>query len=59
MTMRTLIYSGALALLIATPVLADKGGVSHSAPGPLIGVGLPGLAAYGLYVWFRRRQRGG
>jgi hypothetical protein len=30
-------------------------GVSRSAPGPLIGIGLPGLAAYGAYIWLRRR----
>jgi hypothetical protein len=33
-------------------------GVSRSAPGPVIGVGLPALAALGGYVWYRRRQRG-
>ena len=37
---------------------AGGSGVSRSAPGPLIGVGLPGLAAYGAYVWLRRRQHG-
>jgi hypothetical protein len=63
--------TGLLALLMAAPASAKEGnngnhygwfkgggsGVSHSAPGPMIGIGLPGLAAYGLYVWYRRRQR--
>jgi hypothetical protein len=35
-----------------------KGGdTSRSAPGPVIGVGFPALAAFGGYVWYRRRQR--
>ncbi len=36
-----------------------KGGgdTSRSAPGPVIGLGLPALAALGGYVWYRRRQR--
>src|SRR5689334_19440531 len=33
-------------------------GVSRSAPGPVIGVGIPALAALGGYIWYRRRQRG-
>jgi hypothetical protein len=38
----------------------DKGGsgASHSAPGPVIGVGIPALIAFGGYVWYRRRHRG-
>lgn len=36
-----------------------KGGdTSRSAPGPVIGIGFPALAALGGYVWYRRRQRG-
>ena len=31
--------------------------VSHSAPGPIIGLGLPGALAFGGYLWFRRRTR--
>jgi LPXTG-motif cell wall-anchored protein len=34
------------------------GGTSRSAPGPVIGIGFPALAALGGYVWYRRRQRG-
>lgn len=34
------------------------GGTSRSAPGPVIGIGLPALAALGGYVWYRSRQRG-
>jgi len=30
---------------------------SRSAPGPMIGVGLPALGAYAAYIWIRRRQR--
>jgi hypothetical protein len=32
-------------------------GWSRSAPGPVMGIGLPGLAAYCFYAWYRRRQR--
>src|SRR4029453_16568538 len=32
-------------------------GYSRSAPGPVIGIGLPAVAAVGLYAWFRGRQR--
>ena len=58
-----------LLAIIAAPGLANEGnngnhygwykggGSSRSAPGPVMGIGLPGLAAYGLYVWYRRRQR--
>jgi len=37
----------------------DKGGsgASRSAPGPVIGVGVPALIAFGGYVWYRRRHR--
>jgi len=34
------------------------GDTSHSAPGPVIGIGFPALAAFGGYVWYRRRHRG-
>ena len=34
------------------------GDTSRSAPGPVLGIGLPALAALGGYVWYRRRQRG-
>jgi MYXO-CTERM domain-containing protein len=34
----------------------DSSGGSHSAPGPVIGVGLPALIAFGGYVWYRRRH---
>ena len=36
----------------------DGGSGTHSAPGPVIGVGLPALVALGGYVWYRRRGRG-
>ena len=62
---------GLLAFFMAAPALATEGNngnhygwykgggssASRSAPGPVMGIGLPGLAAYGLYVWYRRRQR--
>jgi hypothetical protein len=36
----------------------DGGGaVSHSAPGPVIGVGLPAAAVIGGYIWLRRRKQ--
>lgn len=64
-------FIGLLVLLATGPAVANEGnngnhygwykgggsGATHSAPGPVIGMGLPGLAAYGLYVWYRRRQR--
>lgn len=33
----------------------DKGGVSRSAPGPTVGIGLPALVVVGGYVWIRLR----
>ena len=32
------------------------GGGSHSAPGPVMGVGIPALVALGGYIWHQRRQ---
>ena len=32
------------------------GGGSHSAPGPVMGVGIPALVALGGYIWYRRRN---
>lgn len=56
----------ALVLLSTVPSLAlaswfpkagnDRPPVSHSAPGPVIGVGLPVLVALGGYLWYRHRQ---
>jgi len=34
-----------------------KGGKSYGVPGPLAGVGLPVVAAFGGYVWLRKRTR--
>ena len=39
------------------PADVDSGG-SHSAPGPVIGLGVPAIIAFGGYVWYRRRWRG-
>jgi hypothetical protein len=33
------------------------GPVSHSAPGPVIGLGLPAVVALGGYLWVRNRNR--
>lgn len=33
------------------------GSVSHSAPGPVIGIGLPVAAVVGGFVWLRRRRK--
>jgi hypothetical protein len=33
------------------------GGSSHSAPGPILGLGIPALAVAGGYVLFRRRAK--
>ena len=38
-------------------LLPTIGPISRSAPGPVIGIGLPAIAAYGAYLWIRRRQR--
>jgi hypothetical protein len=35
----------------------DGGQVSHSAPGPVIGIGLPAAVALGGYLWMRNRNR--
>ena len=66
--MKSLICSGVLTLLATAPGYAmaswfpgsggnGGGPVSHSAPGPVLGVGLPALALVGGYVWLRRRSR--
>ena len=34
-----------------------RGGKSYGVPGPLAGAGLPVLAAYGGYIWLRKRTR--
>lgn len=33
------------------------GSVSHSAPGPIVGIGLPAAAVVGGYIWLKRRSR--
>ncbi len=35
----------------------NGGGSSHSAPGPVLGLGLPALAIAGGYLLFRRRSK--
>jgi hypothetical protein len=65
--LKVLALAGGLGLLLSSAVDAKpsspppghikSGKVSHSAPGPVLGVGLPALAVYGGYVWYRRRQR--
>ncbi len=72
MNLRSMICAGALAFLMVSPALAKEGnngnhygwykgegGVTRSAPGPEIGIGLPALLVGG-YLWYRRRykQRG-
>jgi hypothetical protein len=77
MILRTVIYSGVLALLMSVPALAKEGdsgnhygwskghhygrgtgggGISHSAPGPEIGGGIPALIIGG-YLWYRQRRK--
>jgi hypothetical protein len=66
--MKSLMCAGMLTLLATAPCFAmtswfpdsgKKGGgsVSHSAPGPMLGVGIPALVAAGGYVWYRRRSK--
>jgi hypothetical protein len=63
---RLLIYAGALALLGTVqgfgmgvlPIDTGGSGVSRSAPGPVIGLGVPAVIALGGYVWYRRRHGG-
>jgi hypothetical protein len=65
--LKVLAVAGGLSLLMSSTVDAKpaspppghvkNGKVSHSAPGPVLGVGLPALAVYGGYIWYRRRQR--
>ena len=65
---RSWICAGALTVLTTAPCFAlaswfppSKGGsgpaVSHSAPGPVVGVGLPALVIGG-YLWYRNRSKG-
>jgi len=71
--MRSWIFAGALTLLATAPSFAmgwwshprdGNGGngntpITHSAPGPVVGLGLPALVVAGGYVWYRRRARQG
>jgi len=70
MDYRALICAGAIVLCTSAPSFAlaswfpNKGGnnngggsVTHSAPGPVIGIGLPAFAVLGGYVWYRRKQK--
>jgi hypothetical protein len=50
----------AFALSIWFPHSPGGGGsgiVSHSAPGPVAGIGLPVAAVVGGYIWLKRRSR--
>ena len=67
--MKSLICAGMLTLLSTASCFAmaswfpDSGThgagdrTSHSAPGPVLGVGVPALLVVGGYVWYRRRSR--
>jgi hypothetical protein len=52
--------AGALMLLAPESSFAQTRptATSRSAPGPVIGLGLPAIAAVGVYLWCRRRQQG-
>ena len=47
----------ALSTWFPNPPGGGGGPVSHSAPGPVIGVGLPVAAVVGGYIWLRRRRK--
>ncbi|HWK64577.1 MAG TPA: hypothetical protein VNS34_06530 [Rhizobiaceae bacterium] len=67
--LRALVGAGAIVLLSLSPSFAlgellppgsgNPGSPpqSHSAPGPVVGVGLPAMIAVGGYMWFRYRSR--
>ncbi len=69
MDYRAVICAGAIVLCTSAPTFAlsswfpkDRGNgggapVTHSAPGPVIGIGLPALAVLGGYVWYRRKHK--
>ncbi len=52
-----LLLSVAPSFALGDPLPNDGDGASRSAPGPVIGVGVPALVAVGGYIWYRRRQR--
>ena len=64
---KPLICAAILALSYAIPANAGgviyppkdggNGGSSHSAPGPILGLGIPALAVAGGYVLLRRRGK--
>lgn len=72
MHLRTVLTACVLTFLLTAPSFADHdrddhgghwwhwgghgGKISHSAPGPVAAVGIPGLVAGG-YVWLRRKSR--
>lgn len=69
MKLRSVICACALAVLMVGPTLAKEGnngnhygwykgeqGVTRSAPGPELGIGLPALLVGG-YLWYRRRYK--
>ncbi len=59
-----LLAASAMALLMTGPSFAAKPDIppgqakkiARAAPGPVAGVGLPVAAAYGAFVWYRRRK---
>ena len=62
---KALIGAAMLALLVAPGVQAHgnknghykNGKITHAVPGPVAGVGLPILAVFGGYVWYRKRAK--
>ena len=71
LNLKSVVYASAVALLMVGPALAKEGNngnhygwykggkggvVSHSAPGPELGAGLPALLIAG-YLWYRRRGK--
>ena len=64
--LKQMLPAAAVALLLTGPSFAAKPDmppgqakkITRAAPGPVAGVGLPVVAAYGAFVWYRRRRSG-
>lgn len=62
--LKQILPAAAVALLLSGPSFAAKPDmppgqakkIARAAPGPVAGIGLPVAAAFGAFVWYRRRK---
>lgn len=67
-TLKALFLGLALSVIAGSAALAQNGppadrgdtpglGFGRPVPGPVAGVGIPVILAYGAYIWYRRRAK--